>query len=128
MSITIPSKSYEHLVQLIHAYNQMWKNIQMRETPDSISETGQGIASLVSRSSSLLRHRKDMTQLYLLKTFPERCHLQIDPEEHGMYSIVLPSKVMLSSGVNVGDACHIPIKKVEQCLSSFQIQMLKGSV
>jgi len=118
---------FETLVKLIHSYNRMWKHIQERETQPGISETAQAFAELVKKSHSILQHRKDMTQLRLLRAFPSKCFLYEDAASPGMYSIALRGErqVKLSSGVFVNDACHVPIHKIDAWLPTNELKALK---
>ena len=120
-------QQFETLVKLIHSYNRMWKQIQEREAPPGISETAQAFAELVKKSHSILQHRKDMTQLRLLREFSSKCHIFEDADNLGMYSIALREgrQVKLSSGAVVKDACHVPIKKIDAWLPKNELKALK---
>lgn len=118
-------QQFETLVKLIHSYNRMWKNIQQRETQEGISETAQAFAELVKKSHSVLQHRKDMTQLRLLRQFPTKCRLYTDTEHVDMYAIALYDSVRLPSGAVVKDACHVPIRKINAWLPENELNALR---
>jgi hypothetical protein len=87
-------ESFTRLVLDIKMINHMWHSLEPIDGCESLKEE--------------LRALKDLRQLRLIRTYPDKVNLVESETKKGTYLIELKEKV---NGHK--DAAHIPIKKVE---------------